>query len=67
MTDEQTLWVYANMAIDSDEQLEGLCSSCLEEVKRQDKCTRCGKATISMQINPNFDKEKFERLKQESE
>lgn len=63
MTDEQWVWVYANMALDNDEKLEGMCQSCRDEVTSDKRtCSHCGKTIEEEFVNPNFDKERFEKL-----
>lgn len=68
MTDEQWLWVYANWALDNDEELEGMCPDCQEKAMEHNKCSRCGVTLSSASdkfVNPNFDPKRFEELSKE--
>lgn len=67
MTDEQWLWLFANEALDTDEQLEHMCPKCQHDVSSDDKCIRCGKPLGNSKykpefVNPNFDEKKFEAI-----
>lgn len=64
MTDEQWLWLYANMLLDRDIELEGMCPQCRDEVTSANKCHRCGKSLSHVEsgINPNFDRDRFDKL-----
>lgn len=53
------------MSIDNDEQLEKVCKSCQEKSK-EDRCTSCN-ALLDVEVNPNFDEELFEKLKNNAE
>ena len=57
------------MAVDADEQMEKMCSKCKEEVTSDKSCTRCGKDIDNEEtfINPNFDHNRFNRLKEGGE
>lgn len=67
MSDEQWLWLFINQRIDVDEKLERMCDSCKSEVTSSNKCTRCGKSIVHSEsfINPNFDVDRYNRLKGE--
>lgn len=52
--------------VDNDEQLIGMCQDCLDDISRDDKCTRCGKTITSQTVNPNFDRDRFDKLKNEA-
>lgn len=67
MTDEQWLWLFVNQSIDYDEQLDHMCDKCRDEVTSH-RCTRCGKSLGGGKynpdfVNPNFDTERFDKLK----
>jgi hypothetical protein len=67
MTDEQWLWLYVNMAMDNDDRMNSMCPKCREEAVSDNSCSRCGKPLNHMEsvVNPNFDREKFDRLSRE--
>jgi gamma-glutamyl phosphate reductase len=65
MTDGQWVWMMVHMSIDNDEQLEKVCKSCQEKSK-EDRCTSCN-ALLDVEVNPNFDEELFEKLKNNAE
>lgn len=73
MTDEQWLWLFINQAIDTDEELEGMCDDCRSEVTSTNRCSRCGKiisvreghsgSDVETGINDNFDIDRYEAMK----
>ena len=68
MTDEQWVWLYVNVALDNDEKLEHMCDKCKDSALSHNRCSVCGD-TIKHDagnINPNFDKAKFEKLSEEA-
>lgn len=71
MTDEQWVWLFVNQQIDAEEQLEKMCDKCRDEVSSDNKCIRCGKPIDRDDddefINPNFDEERFNKLKHDDE
>lgn len=62
MTDGQWLYLIANITVDDEEEFEKLCSKCKNDSK-QSKCSGCGKNKVDHDNNPNFDEEKFNKLK----
>lgn len=59
----QLTWIYANMKIDVDERVEGMCNKCKAEIKKH-RCTRCGEK-IKEEVhstNKSFDENKFKAL-----
>lgn len=69
MTDEQWLWVYANMLIDNEDRLNQMCPTCRNNVTSDDKCTACGKTISNVEYthNPKFDADRFNRLLHDSD
>lgn len=70
MTDEQWLWIFANMALDNDEELDDMCDDCKHEVtSKRTKCKRCGKPlsgndeNVETFVSDNFDMERYMALK----
>jgi predicted amidophosphoribosyltransferase len=67
MTDEQWLWIYANMAVDDEDLLNRMCQKCRDDMA-SNRCSRCGKSLDDHAfVNPNFDSSRFEKLSQESD
>jgi hypothetical protein len=64
MTDGQWLYMITNMMVDDEEEFEKLCGKCKSDSK-EPKCPGCGKSKDTY-INPNFDEERFEKLKKMS-
>ncbi len=65
MTDGQWLYIFANMSLDKEEEEANMCPDCLEDIKKH-KCIICGKELQEADTdnsNPNFDADRFEKLK----
>ncbi|WFD12455.1 hypothetical protein [Tepidibacter hydrothermalis] len=58
-----------NLMIDQDEKIEGMCSKCKEDIKK-DTCTRCGEVMESERAfvkNSSFDESKFKAMAEDGE
>ena len=65
MTDEQWLWLFIHDAVDRDEKLEHMCTSCRDEATSGNrKCIKCGKSVGHSETftNPNFDVDRYNAL-----
>lgn len=61
------MWIYANIGIDTDEKIDGMCGECKDEIKKK-VCTRCGDVMNEedvFDINKNFDESRFKTLLEE--
>lgn len=78
MTDEQWVWVFANMSLDNDEKLEHMCEKCVDRSTSGEYCVVCGEHLdmrtrngLLDNVNINFDMAKFEKcagiVKEDSE
>lgn len=60
MRERDYLYCAAQMMLDEEEKLDGMCPSCREEAKRM-RCTVCGAALA--EENAGFDENRFEELR----
>lgn len=61
MTEGDYLYCVMQMELDEEEYLDGLCPACRERAE-SNRCFCCGE--LMPEINPAFDEERFEELKQ---
>jgi rRNA maturation endonuclease Nob1 len=54
-----------HMSIDNDIQLEKTCEECKSKAE-EEACISCGKKTGGEYINPEFDEELFNQLKNDA-
>lgn len=67
LTDSQLTWIYANMSIDLDEKIDGMCEKCKKENEIK-SCTRCGdklENKENFEISSSFNEEEFKSLARE--
>lgn len=64
MTDRDYLWCALNLALDREEELEGLCPECRRRAEAE-VCPVCGESAESWGHNRSFDLVRFEQLKGE--
>lgn len=59
------------MSLDDEDKMNQMCPKCQDEATSHNKCTRCGTSMSTDGgdhfVNPNFDKEKFDRLSREDD
>ena len=66
MKDRDYLWCLVHQLLDREEELEQLCPACRQRAEHAG-CPSCGQPIDRVQegaVNPNFDADRFERLKE---
>ena len=54
-----------HMAVDNDERIEKSCNKCKNDMEDV-KCVSCGSKMETLEENPQFDEELFEKLKKQA-
>lgn len=64
MKDRDFLWCAANLMLDDEQELDGLCPSCRSRALEQ-RCFACGVPLehTDMAVNGGFDETRFEKMK----
>jgi len=64
MTDEDWLWLFICQQVKHDMEEERTCGVCLSKSEDDDRCIKCGGLIGNTGKNPNFDQNRFDKLKE---